>query len=87
MKVASAFLRTVGAVLLAALLSVVAFVFLGVLIPAWIMLAIYGHQAVEDSPAHGAAVMFISLPLAGVVSLLAFILLVIWLYQKFSFSK
>jgi len=79
--------RSVGAILLAALLSIAAFTFLGVLLPAWIMIAIHGRQAVEDSPAHGAAVMFISLPLAGVVSLLAFILLVIWLYQKFSFSK
>ena len=77
--------RSVGAILLAALLSIAAFTFLGVLLPAWIMIAIHGRQAVEDSPAHGAAVMFVSLPLAG--SLLVFILLVIWLYQKFSFSK
>jgi hypothetical protein len=53
----------------------------------WLTMAKYGRQAPEDSPAHGGIILIATLPLAGVVSLVVFVLLAIWLYKKFLFSK
>jgi len=70
-------------VIAAALLTIVFFVFLGALLPVWLMMAIYGMQAVQDAPGHGGAILFATLPIAGMISIPAFLMLAIWFYQKF----
>ena len=67
----------------AGLLTIVFVIFLGALLPIWLMMAIYGMQAVQDAPGHGGAILFATLPIAGMISIPAFLLLAIWLYQKF----
>jgi len=73
-------------VIVAGLLTIVFIIFLGVLLPIWLMTAIYGMQAVQDAPAHGGAILFATLPIAGMISIPAFVRLVIWLYQKFKLN-
>ena len=70
-------------VLVAGLLTTVLFIFLGALLPVWLATAIDGMQAVQDAPGHGGAILFATLPIAGMISIPAFVLLVTWLYQKF----
>jgi uncharacterized BrkB/YihY/UPF0761 family membrane protein len=71
------------AVIVAGLLTIVFVIFLGALVPIWLMMAIYGMQALQDAPAHGGGILFATLPIAGMISIPVFVLLAIWLYQKF----
>lgn len=71
------------AALLAGALTIILFFFLGVALPVGTMMALYGRQAVQDAPAHGGMILFLTLPIAGIISILAFLLLVIRFYQKF----
>ena len=73
-------------VIVAALLTIVFVILFGALLPIWLMMAIYGMQAVQDAPAHGGAILFATLPIAGMISIPAFMLLAIWLYQTFKSS-
>ena len=73
-------------VIVAALLTIVFVILFGALLPIWLMMAIYGMQAVQDAPAHGGAILFATLPIAGMISIPAFMLLGIWLYQRFKSS-
>ena len=59
-------------------------VLLGVILPVLAMLLLYGRQAVQDSPAHGATILFLTLPIAGSMSLVAVGVLTIVFYEKFS---
>jgi hypothetical protein len=70
-------------VIVAGLLAIVFVIFFGALLPVWLMMAIYGIQEVQDAPAHGGAILFATLPIAVMISIPAFVLLAIWLYQKF----
>jgi hypothetical protein len=82
MQIASSYLRAAVAVLGAGALSIILFVFLGVLLPVWTMIAIYGRSAVQDTPGHGSIVLFAAVPIAGLVSLPAFLFLTASLYRK-----
>ena len=71
------------AAMLAGALAVILFLFLGVALPMWTMAALYGRQAVQDAPAHGGMILFLTLPIAGIISLPAFLILAVRFYQKF----
>jgi hypothetical protein len=76
-----------GAVLSAALISILAFVLLGLLAPIGMMWALQGHQAVYESPAHGGAVLLVTVPLVGSLSVLAFFILAVTFFRQFSASR
>jgi len=69
--------------ILAGILTIILFLLVGAALPIWTMIAIYGSQAVEDSPAHGGMILFLSLPAAGIVSIPAFPVLTTTFYRKF----
>lgn len=70
-------------VIVAGVLTTLFFIVLGVFLPIWTMIAIDGMQEVQDAPAHGGAILFLTLPIAGMISIPAFMLLSSWLYEKF----
>jgi hypothetical protein len=72
------------AVLNAALISILAFVVLGLLVPMGMAWALHGQQAVCDAPAHGGAVFLLTIPLVGTLSLPALVFLAITFYRKLS---
>jgi hypothetical protein len=84
MRVVRAFLIVTSAVLGAGLLSVIAWLFFGAFLPMALMMAIYGSQAVNDSPAHGGAVMMATVPLAGIFSVMALLYLSVFFYHRIS---
>jgi len=45
-------------------------------------MAIYGRRAVEDAPAHGGAILFLSVPIAGIASILVFLLVVSKIHKR-----
>jgi hypothetical protein len=69
------------AALLAAVASLVLFVFFGMMLPVWLMLAVYGRQAVQEAPAHGGIILFATLPIAGLISVPVFLFLTVKLYR------
>lgn len=76
-------LRGAGAIALSTVISTAGFIFLGAILPFQIMIWKYGRQDVQESPGHGSAILFVTLPFAGICSLVAFILLAVFLYRKF----
>lgn len=87
MQVASLYIRAAVAVVGAAALSIILFVFLGVLLPVWTMMAIYGRSAVQDAPGHGSIILFGTVPIAGLIALMAFQYLTPGLYRKIGLKK
>jgi hypothetical protein len=87
MGIARKFLRVAVAVLGAAALSVLFFVLLGMLAPIWIMMAIYGRDAVQGAPAHGGAILFATVPITGLLSLIAFAGFTEMIYRKLPFGR
>jgi hypothetical protein len=69
------------AAVLAGIISTVLFVFLGVLLPVWLMMTIYGRQAVQDAQGHGGIILFLTLPAAGLISIPVFLFLLVKLYR------
>jgi hypothetical protein len=60
----------------------IGFVFFGALLPMWIMIAAYGTKAVQDAPGHGGIILFLTLPLAGLGSIVAFLFLAMEFHAK-----
>jgi hypothetical protein len=79
----SAILRGVCAALISAVVASLGFLFLG-LLPIWSMILLYGRQNVQDSAAHGGMILFVTLPVAGVLSACGFCFLTPVIYQKLS---
>lgn len=69
------------AALLAGVVSLALFVFLGGLLPILLMMAIHGREAVQDAPGHGGIVLLGTLPVAGLISIPVFLFLAIRLYR------
>ena len=53
----------------------------------WIMLAIYGSQSMQDAPAHGGAIFFLSVPAAGIVSIPVFFYVAAKVYARLRSSN
>jgi hypothetical protein len=87
MGVAPKVLRGSVAALGALVLSVLFFVLLGLLAPIWTMMAIYGRDAVEGAPAHGGVILFATVPIAGLLSLIAFAGFTEMIYRKLPFGR
>lgn len=83
MTTAGKVVRAAGAIALSSLISVAGFIFFGALLPIWTMIWKYGRQEVQDAPGHGSLILFVTLPIAGISSLVAFILLAVFLYRRF----
>ncbi|HEV8146503.1 MAG TPA: hypothetical protein VGP79_08985 [Bryobacteraceae bacterium] len=67
------FLRVTLAGLVGVIATLVFFVFVAVILPMGALIAIHGRQSVDDSPGGGAAILFVSVPVAGMVSIPAFL--------------
>ena len=81
MQLAFKILRAGVAVVGAGALSIVLFVRLGVVLAVGAMMAIYGRSEVQDAPAHGGAILFATLPIAGIISIPAFMFLTVIFYR------
>jgi len=82
MKRSAVVLRGVGAALLAAVISMLGFLLVGVFLPMWTMVSHHGTQDVEDAPAHGGAILLLTMPFAGVLSLCTFCILTAVIYRR-----
>jgi hypothetical protein len=80
------FLKGIGSVVIAALLSLPVFLFL-VALPLVIEMLIHGSKNVYDSPGHGGSVIMLSIPFGGIVALGVFLFLTIRVYRKLSPTK
>lgn len=72
-------LRGTAAVLMAVIISTVAYLVCGVGLPNWI----YGSEWIAHSP-DGAQILFAFVSLASIYSIFSFILLTVFLYRKFT---
>ena len=52
-----AVVRGLSAGLVSALISLFAFLLLGVFLPMWTMMLVYGRQNVQDAPGHGGIIL------------------------------
>jgi hypothetical protein len=80
----TAVLRGFGATLVSAVISTIGFMLLGVFLPMWAMMLIYGRQNVQDAPAHGGIILLATLPIAGVLALCGFLVLTPLVYRRLS---
>jgi hypothetical protein len=79
-----AVVRGLSAGLVSALISLIAFLLVGVFLPMWAMMLVYGRHNVEGAPGHGAIVLLLTLPIAIVFALGGFLFLTPVLYRRFS---
>jgi hypothetical protein len=79
-----AVVRGLGAGLVSALISLIVFLLVGVFLPMWAMMLVYGRQDVQDAPGHGGIVLLLTLPIAGVLALGGFVFFTPALYRRFS---
>jgi hypothetical protein len=84
MKRSAVVLRGVAAALLSAVISILGFLLVGVFLPMWTMVSHYGTHDVEDAPAHGGAILLLTTPIAGVLSLCTFCILTAVIYRRLS---
>jgi hypothetical protein len=75
------FVLAAFATLLAGVVSLALFVFLGALLPIGLMMATHGREAVQDAPGHGGIILLATLPVAGLISIPVFLFLAIKLYR------
>jgi hypothetical protein len=66
-------LRYAAASLLALLATMIFVVFAGAALPVWFTMAISGTKNLQDAPAHGGIILFLTLPSALALSPIAFI--------------
>jgi hypothetical protein len=83
----TAILRGICAAFLAAVISTVGFLLLGVALPMWSMMLIYGRQAVQDAPAHGGVIFLLTVPIAGLLALCGFLILTAIMYRRLSINR
>ena len=76
--------RGLGAGVVSALISLIAFLLVGVFLPIWAMILFYGRQSVQDAPGHGGMILLLTLPIAGVLALGGFVFLTPALHRRFS---
>jgi|SRR5271170_6245354 hypothetical protein len=84
MKAAPTFLVWAGSILSASLISMGVFVVLGVIVPMLTFFVIYAQQNVYDSPGHGGAILMLTIPSAGGLAVVAFLLLARSLHRTLS---
>ncbi len=84
MKMLTPVLRGFGATLVSAVISLRGFLLLGVFLPMWAMILIYGRQKVEDAPGHGGIILLATLPIAGALALCGFLVLMPIVYRSLS---
>ena len=84
MHTVTATLRGFSAALVSAVISIIGFLLLGVFLPMWAMMLIYGRQNVQDAPAHGGIILLATLPIAGMLSLCGFCVLTPRVYSRLS---
>ena len=84
MKIPNPLLRGAASLLVSGVISLVLFVLFGAIIPVFAMIAIFGIKNVQDAPGHGGLILFLTLPIAGVLSLTALFLLTLFFYKKFA---
>ena len=84
MKLVRPFLVGAASLLLSGLISIVLLALVGLILPTLAMTAIFGLQNVQDAPGHGSIVLFLTVPIAGFLSLFAWVCLTALFYKKFS---
>jgi hypothetical protein len=62
--------------------GILSVIILGVLAPLLTMILLFGRSEVEDSPGGGGMILFITIPLAGMLVLIGIIPFWILIYQK-----
>jgi hypothetical protein len=75
-------LRGIIAGSLALIVAALSFLFFGGLLPMWIMMAVWGREAVQDASAHGGVILFATVPIAGFCSFLLFVFLTDKFYRR-----
>lgn len=74
--------RGTAAALIAGVVVIATVVLVGIALPLWTMMLIYGTRNVQDSPAHGAIALFITLPIAALLGIPLFLFLTAFLFKK-----
>jgi hypothetical protein len=81
------FLRWSLAFVLALVMGILFVVGVGMFAPVLLMNAIYGSDAVMAAPGHGSAILFLTVPLTGIVALVFLLPLTAMLATKFNRSR
>jgi hypothetical protein len=81
------FIRAVVATFISGLISALLVVLFGIVAPMTTLMLIYGKQEVQDAPAHGGAILFLTAPAAGFGAFIFFFFAVIFVYKKLPRSQ
>jgi hypothetical protein len=84
MSINNRILRGAVAFLVAAASALFAWILLGAFVPVWIMETVYGVEAVHSAPAHGSAILILTVPFVGLLAVFLLIGLTVFLYEKLS---
>lgn len=83
MKIACNLLRWTVSIVLSLIFAFLFVAIVGALIPIWLMIAINGREGVLHAPGHGSAILYVTLPLALIVSLLITPVVTLHLSERF----
>ena len=75
-------LRGMTAFALSIIASLFAWILFGAAVPIWFMQWLIGAEALHGAPAHGAAILLVTVPLGGMLALLVLVGLTAVIYGK-----
>ncbi len=74
--------RGTAAALLSGVVVIAMVVLVGIALPIWTMLLIYGTRNVQDAPAHGGIILLITVPIAALLGVPLFLFMTAFLFKK-----
>ena len=83
----SKLLRIIMAAVASIIAGIATVILLGVLLPVWTMVLVYGEQEVLDSPGNGSVILLLTLPVAGMIAILSVIPVGQFVYRRLSKSN
>jgi hypothetical protein len=78
------FLRVFTATVISLISGILTLFLFGMMLPIWTMIFIYGRQEVEDAPAHGGIILFMTVPIVGILVLLGIVPFGTFIHRKIS---
>ena len=67
------FLRVLTATVISLISGILTLVIFGMLLPIWTMILIHGRQEVDNAPGNGGIILFLTVPLIGILILVGIV--------------
>jgi hypothetical protein len=82
MRIHSRLWTAIAAFFLSLIGSLLAWILFGAALPIWFMQWLVGAEDLHGAPAHGAAILFVTVPLGGMLALLILVGMTAVIYDK-----